>query len=231
MFLMTAGQKRRIMPKIISEQEKNEREEYILAQAIALFDEMDFFDITMNQLAKKCGLSKGTLFNHFPTKETIFARLLYKEYASWGIYELQQLREQKHFTPESYLDFIMKMTKDVLENRMRMIRLVSLKRSIINQNIAPEVLADEIEGLDKTIHLLSKLTEQKMNFLNEEEIYHLYMARHVIAIGAYELATSPLHIQKIKDIGKEDIAVIETELLMLKMTEEYLELYCMKKEK
>ena len=42
---MTGGQKRRIMPKIISEQEKNEREEYILAQAIALFDEMDFFDI------------------------------------------------------------------------------------------------------------------------------------------------------------------------------------------
>ena len=112
-----------------------------------------------------------------------------------------------------------------------MVRLVSLKRSIINQNIAPEVLANEIEGLDKTIHLLSKVTEQKMDFLTEEEIYHLYMARHVITIGAYELATSPLHIQKIKDMGKDDIAVIETEQIMLKMTEEYLTLYCTEKEK
>lgn len=217
------------MPKIVSEKEKKEREEFILQQAIALFDEMDFPEITMSHLAKKCNLSKGTLFNHFSTKETIFARLLYKEYAQWGIYELQQLREQVFFSEKTYQNFIMDQTKHILQNRMRMIRLVSLKRSIINQNIGPEILANEIEGLDKTIHLLSKVTEQKMDFLTEEQIYHLYMARHVIAIGAYELATNPLHISKLNEIGKKDIAVIETEQIMLKMTEEYLELYCNRK--
>ncbi len=214
------------MPKIISEQEKKKREQFIIDQAIIMFEKMDFSEITMNALAKQCNLAKGTLFVYFPTKETLFAKLLYKEYSEWGIQELKELQKHDFFTRESYKEFIMTQTRYLLTNRMRMIRLVSMKQSIINKNIAPEILANEIEGLDKTIHLLSHMTEKKMDFLTEERIYNLYMVRHVITIGAYELATSPYNIQKLTEINKTDLAIIETEEVLLKMTEEYLNLYC-----
>lgn len=214
------------MPKIIFDHEKKRREQFIIEQAIIMLETMDFSEITMNALAKKCHLAKGTLFVYFPTKETLFAKILYKEYSEWGIHELAELNKQTSFTRESYKKFIMDQTHDLLKERMRMICLLSMKRSIINKNIAPEILANEIEGLDKTIHLLSRITEQKMDFLTEARIYNLYMARHVIAIGAYELATSPYNIEQLAKIDKVDLAIIETKEVLLKMTEEYLDLYC-----
>ena len=224
---MTAGRlKRRIMPKIVSEEEKQQREQFIIEKAIEMFETLNFSEITMNALAKKCHLAKGTLFVYFQTKETLFAKLLYKEYSEWGIHELEDLRQHSTFTKDSYKKFIMNQTRYLLKERMRMIRLVSMKRSIINENIAPEMLAEEIEGLNKIVRMLSKITERKTDFLTEDRIYNLYMARHVIIIGAYELATSAYNIEKLAGIGKTDLAVIETENIVLKMTEDYLDLYC-----
>lgn len=212
------------MPKIISEQEKKQREMLIIDQAFLMFETMDFTEITMAALAKKCNLAKGTLFVYFPTKETLFAKLLYKEYSEWGIHELEELRKHKSFTIESYKKFIMDETSYQIHERMRMIRLVAMKRSIIHQNIAPEILAEEIDGLDKTIHLLSRMTEKKLKFFNEEMIYRLYMMRHVIIIGVYELATSPHNIEKLAKLNKNDLGIIETEDALLKMTRDYLDL-------
>jgi uncharacterized membrane protein YheB (UPF0754 family) len=156
----------------------------------------------------------------------LFAKILYKEYSEWGIHELEELRKQTYFTRESYKKFIMDQTRNLIQERMRMIRLVSMKQSIINKNIAPEILANEIEGLDKIIHLLSWNTERKMNFMTEERIYNLYMARHVLVIGAYELATSTYNVMKMEEIGKNNLAIVKMEEVLLKMTEEYLALYC-----
>lgn len=214
------------MPKIISEEEKKLREQFILERAIEMFETLNFSELTMNALAKKCKIAKGTLFLYFPTKETLFAKLLYKEYSQWGMHELEELKKQATFTKDSYKKFIIDQTKYLLKERMRMIRLVSMKQSIIDKNVAPEILAEEIEGLNKTVHVLSKMTQKKMNFLTEDKIYNLYMARHVIIIGAYELATSPYNIKKLAEINKTNLAVIETEEIVLKMTQEYLNLYC-----
>lgn len=214
------------MPKILSEDEKNKREQLILENAMELYDSSSFSEITMNALARKCNIAKGTLFNHFPTKETLFARILYSEYSEWGAQELEAIKKHDTFTKESYKKFILDQTKYLLKYRMRMIRLVSMKRSIINKNVAPEILAEEIEVLDKTIHQLSLITEQKINFLTENKIYNLYMARHVIITGAYDLATSPHNIEKLMEIKKTNLAVVEFESTVLKMTDEYLTLYC-----
>lgn len=212
------------MPKILSEQEKKSKENYIMEQALKMFETMEFSEITMSALAKKCKIAKGTLFLYFPTKETLFAKILYKEYFEWGVLELAAIRNHVTFTKESYKEFILEQTRGLINDHMRMIGLISMKRSIISMNVAPEILADEIEGLNKTIHLLARVTEKKMDFLTEEDIYNIYMARHVIAIGAYELAISPNNIKRLEKIGKKDLAFVKMEDVMMKMTEEYLNL-------
>ncbi|MEG0962557.1 MAG: TetR/AcrR family transcriptional regulator [Lachnospiraceae bacterium] len=214
------------MPKILGEEEKKSRERLIISQTMELYDTLSFSEITMNMIAQKCNMAKGTLFHYFPTKETLFAKILYREYAEWGIHELKGLSRHSAFTKSEYISFVLEQTKYLLEYRMKMIRLVSMKRSIINKNIAPEILAEEIQGLDQTIHKLSSITEAKIDFLTEEKIYNLYMVRHVILIGAYELATSPHNIQRLSEIHIKELAVIETEKIILNMTEEYLNLYC-----
>lgn len=214
------------MPKILSKEERQEKENNILDQAVLLYDEKNFTEFTMNELAKRCGMAKGTLFNYFPTKETLFARIMYREYDRWGTYELEQLRKYDTFTKEQYQEFIMNQTSMILKKYIRLVRLVSMKRSIINKNIATEILEKEIKGLDQMIKRLSLLTEKRVDFLTKEQIYNLYMTRHVILVGVYSLATSPGNIEKLREKGIKDLAIVETEKTVCKMTKEYLKLYC-----
>jgi AcrR family transcriptional regulator len=54
--------------------ERRERE--ILAGAMALFSRDDWPSVSMDQIAAAADVSKGTLYNHFASKDDIYARLL-----------------------------------------------------------------------------------------------------------------------------------------------------------
>ncbi len=61
------------MPKLV------DREQYrkqLLQQSFELFAEIGYGNITMRQLAQKLGVSTGTLYHYFPSKEAMFLQLV-----------------------------------------------------------------------------------------------------------------------------------------------------------
>jgi AcrR family transcriptional regulator len=61
------------MPKIV------DREQYrkqLLERSFELFAEIGYGKITMRQLAQKLGISTGTLYHYFPSKEAMFLQLV-----------------------------------------------------------------------------------------------------------------------------------------------------------
>jgi TetR/AcrR family fatty acid metabolism transcriptional regulator len=53
---------------------RQKRTEYILQAAESIFAEKGYHDASMDEIAARAGVSKGTLYQHFPTKdELIFA--------------------------------------------------------------------------------------------------------------------------------------------------------------
>lgn len=64
-----------------SEQQKETQEKLILA-AIELFSEQGIKKVSMREIAKKAGLGEATIYNYFPSKETIL----------FSYFELQQDR-------------------------------------------------------------------------------------------------------------------------------------------
>lgn len=55
---------------------KEEKRACAIASAQELFFEQGYARTTLAQIAKNAGLSTGTLFNHFPTKELIFETIV-----------------------------------------------------------------------------------------------------------------------------------------------------------
>lgn len=60
------------------EREKQKRRETILKSAIEIMKEKSFSEISMEKIAEKTELSKGTLYLYFPDKETLFVEALEK---------------------------------------------------------------------------------------------------------------------------------------------------------
>jgi AcrR family transcriptional regulator len=66
------------MPKI-SEERKAERREQILAGARRAFSEHGYEGATVARLEKAIGLSRGAIFNYFPSKEDLFLELAWRD--------------------------------------------------------------------------------------------------------------------------------------------------------
>jgi len=68
------------MPKI-SEKRKTERREQILAAARRCFAEHGYEGATVARLEEATGLSRGAIFNYFPSKEALFVELAVQDSA------------------------------------------------------------------------------------------------------------------------------------------------------
>ena len=68
------------MPKI-SEERKTERREQILAGARRCFAEHGYEGATVIRLERATGLSRGAIFNYFPSKEELFIELAVRDSA------------------------------------------------------------------------------------------------------------------------------------------------------
>jgi len=58
------------------EQEKHTRKKDILEAALVLFSEKSYHEVTVDEIAKRVGLSKGTLYLYFDTKENLFFSII-----------------------------------------------------------------------------------------------------------------------------------------------------------
>jgi AcrR family transcriptional regulator len=68
-----------IFKRAITEQQKNERRQNILASARRLFEQEDFQSIAIAQIARNSGIAKGSVFLYFKTKEELFLCLTLEE--------------------------------------------------------------------------------------------------------------------------------------------------------
>ena len=58
------------------EREFRRREEDILAAALSLFNRDDWQTVTIDQIAAKAEIGKGTIYKHFESKDEIYAKLV-----------------------------------------------------------------------------------------------------------------------------------------------------------
>ncbi len=66
----------------VTKEVKQATRENILLSAERLFSEVGYLDTTTRQIAQDAGIAAGTLFNYFPSKETLAMSLLAKAFRS-----------------------------------------------------------------------------------------------------------------------------------------------------
>ncbi|HKK95592.1 MAG TPA: TetR family transcriptional regulator [Anaerovoracaceae bacterium] len=210
------------MPKQLTEKEITDKKECILKIAENMFQEMSYVEFTMSELARRCDMAKGTIFRYYETKETLFTNMLYEEYQRWFKSELFDLDKVKRFTKESYREFILKETEKVLKERPLLIRLVSIKRTILDKNVKSEDLLRGMEGLTKAIKTLSVETVSKADFLDVMDVFEFYETRHLIIVGSYNLSLSTNNRIKLEEIDHENLVRIDMDRLVMKTTDNQL---------
>ena len=71
------------MKRARAAQDKEKRRQDFLGAAAGLFEAGDYSSVTMSQIAAQAGLSKGTVYLYFKSKEELFLQLLLDELDDW----------------------------------------------------------------------------------------------------------------------------------------------------
>ncbi len=96
------------MKRAMTDSAKAKRAMQILDAAEQLYKTSRFEDIKMVDIAQTAGVSKGTLFNYYTSKESIFMEMLFREYNKRFKKMQILLLEYETMSKEDFKSFVVK---------------------------------------------------------------------------------------------------------------------------
>ena len=166
------------------------RRQLIIDTGIELFNEKDYLDITITEIAQRCGMAKGTMFNYFPSKESLFTEILYTEYEKWFDQKKEELRKSQTLTVDAYKVYFLNSISDLFQENLLLVRLMSIMRSIIERNIELDQLTSLQKHLYDNLTAISHLTATKLSVDDPGIIIDLYVAANAIITGQYSISNT-----------------------------------------
>lgn len=170
------------------------RRQDILDSSLTLFRQSDLDSISMDAIAKKSKLAKGTLYIYFGTKEEVFLSLLEQELSQW----ISAVREslQNLDQPLPAFAFARALT-ETLEAQPELPRLFSLLHNVLEQNLSDEIALKFKLELKRQLSDAAEIVAGKTPALNPQTAFPFLMKAYAVLVGLYQVANPSPRMRKI----------------------------------
>lgn len=170
------------------ERELKQREEDILAAALALMDRDDWQTVTIDQIAARAEIGKGTVYKHFESKDQIYARLVAGFFRRLLV-ELQALDMEKPVL--RVLEEAMTAFWRFHQRSPEYLRLIRYCRRDDFRQIVGEKTRQELEALDaEFLSWMAPLIERgiKESVIVKKPVERVILGIHAAMIGVLEMS-------------------------------------------
>lgn len=172
------------------EREFKRREEDVLAAALSLFTRDDWQSVTIDQIAAKAEIGKGTIYKHFASKDEIYARLVTEFFGDM----LEKMKAVDSSGPVlEVLDAVMRIFWDSFQGRPDYRRLESYCRREDFRRQVGERMGAELDALDaRFMAVLDPLVRRGLadGTLEPRPVEAIHFALHAAMIGLLEVSGS-----------------------------------------
>ncbi|MDD5303355.1 MAG: TetR/AcrR family transcriptional regulator [Elusimicrobia bacterium] len=169
------------------EREFKRREEDILAAALSLFKRDDWQAVTIDQIAAKAEIGKGTIYKHFASKDEIYARLVIEFF---GDMEARMKAVDGSRPVLEVLAAVMRIFWDSFQGRPDYRRLESYCRREDFRRLVGDRMAAELDALDERfMGILNPLVQRGLaeGVLEPRPAEVIHFALHAAMIGLLEV--------------------------------------------
>ena len=178
-------------------QEFRQREREILDAALELFLEQGEDKVTVEMIADKVGIGKGTIYKHFETKNEIYLLLMirYEEELAETFREIRETDEKERLAREYFRFRISDPKRYLLFDR--------LEHKVIKDQAVPEMVEKLHRIRAANFEHLQDIVKQRIADGSLEDVnplYHIWAA-WALAHGAVGLLESPFYQAQIEDQG------------------------------
>jgi AcrR family transcriptional regulator len=166
--------------RAVLEKDKLTKRTNIIQAAATLLLKKDLNDLSMDEVAKRAKVAKGTLYLYFPTKEDLCLRVHISDYQLW-FDDLGKFLDTSMNTNQSFVDWFV----TSFERHPRFVKILPIVPTILEKSAGYETIKEyKSELLTHLQSIMPRLT-QKLGFKNESDTFMLILQCHAIAIGSW----------------------------------------------
>jgi TetR/AcrR family transcriptional regulator len=176
-----------IKQRAIKDDQKQERQQAILATALQLFEQSSYQEITLEAVAERIGLVRGTLYRYFKTREEMFLAVTQQEYQKWHRAMAEGLEKLlAHGTPA--IEQVVTLCADELDRHWSLARLSAILGNILEYNIDIDTARQFKRVLAGYSIGTAELLEKSLPFLKKGAGGKLLLQIQALVIGLVHLA-------------------------------------------
>lgn len=169
---------------IYTTDQKNKKRQTIMESAINLFRKQGFAQITMKQIADAAGISKGTVFRYFATKEDLFMSLLLERYQTYFKKLIAELNQTSGLTAQDFIALMVDQTKVLIQNNDVLVRLNAIRGPILEGKANMTETVNNRNRLYEVSRQLGELLSIKTEgLLTQNQFSHLFVIQSGIISG------------------------------------------------
>ncbi len=163
---------------------KEQRRAVILSVARQLAESSPFAAITMNQVAERAGLAKGTLYLYFKTKEELILALLEEELDVWFALVDDRIEHLRRADADAVATLLCRS----LDERPLFARLLAILHTLLEQNLVPESTLRFKRTLLHRVGTTAFRLESALPFLAPGGGSELLLTLHAMVVGFHQMA-------------------------------------------
>lgn len=215
---MTVSQLRSQVKRARAPEHKSQRRSAILRAAEGLLARRNPTDsCSVELLARKAGLAKGTVYLYFRSREEVLLAVHEKQ-----THELFDVIEGALAAPGASADSVVRTGLRYLRARPQFYPLAANCRSMLDTNVSTEAALAFKIGIGKRLHLLGERIEEIYPGLRSGEGAALLMNSYAMIIGLWQQADPPLSLRAVMNRPEMRIFKIDFEK---QLTEAVLDLW------
>ncbi len=170
-----------------TETAKQARRAALLDAAAGLFRSREFDEVSVEDIARKARLAKGTVYLYFGTKESLFLELVWEELARW-LHESADAVRAARGDPAQAAEAV----ASTLSCRPALIRLLALLHAVLERNSETAALLRFKQRLLETTREAAALFEETLGLPPGQGV-RLTLWMHALIVGLAQMTTcSPL---------------------------------------
>ena len=176
------------MSNTLSPTAKQAKAQRIAQVAWQLVEREAFTDISMAQIARQASVAKGTLFNYYPTKESLFMTLLLTGYQRYFTTLNADLAKGPAMTPTQLKARLLAETRTLITDHVTLVRLNALRGPVLEGHADRKQTQQGRQDLYAANLALGQTVAAKVPGLSVATASHLFVSQSAIISGLMNLA-------------------------------------------
>ncbi len=181
-----------VKKRAISEKDKLKRRDHILKTAWQLYTKNEGRLPTVSVIARKAGLSKGSVYLYFQTKNEIFLSLYMHHLTRWHESVIKDLEDYPGKI--SVAEYAGRSSRYLVDNPL-VLRLGSMATSLLEDGVEQELILDFKIRLAQLLENRSRLTARLFPGLSSDQWVKVHLRIYALIFGLWQMFYSPKKVQ------------------------------------